>query len=271
MTNRTAEPVQHNAGDAAPPGHAGVSRQPDAVVSDADQSIRHASLVAGVGLLLMSALAGFGNFVAIEGLVTQGDASRTAADIIASEGMFRLGIAAWFLIVALDVVIAWALFRVFRPVSTGVSRLAAWFRLVYAGVLLVAVSELVAALRLLGDDAYLTVFSTDQLQAHALLRIETFTDTWDAGLLLFGLHLLLLGYLAYRSGYVPRWLGVLLAIAGLGYVFDTSATLLLSQGLPVSVSTFTFIGEFLLAVWLVTRGRRITLTRFHQDPVALAE
>lgn len=265
MGNRTLQrPVRHDAGEPPPPLGA---------AAEASRSVRRAGLTAGAALLLMSALAGLGNFIAIEGLVTQGDAARSATDIMASEGTFRLGIASWLLIVALDVVIAWALFRVFAPVSASLSRLAAWLRLVYAGVLLVAVSELVSALRLLGSDAYLGVFTEGQLQAQALLSIETFTDIWDAGLLLFGFHLLVVAYLAYRSGYVPKLLGVLLGVAGLGYLFDTLAAVLLSQGLSVRVGAFTFIGEFLLAIWLVIWGRRITVSELHvhNDPIGVAQ
>jgi len=218
----------------------------------------------------MSALAGFANFVALDGLVTPGDAAGTAADIIASEGLFRLGIAAWFVIVALDVVVAWALFRVFRPVSSGVSLLAAWLRLVYAGILMVAVTELVGALGLLSRPEYRAASDADQVQAQALLRIETFTQIWDAGLFLFGLHLLVIAYLAYRSGYIPKILGVLLGIAGLGYGFDSFGAVLLPD-LSTKISSFTFVGEFLLAVWLVVWGRRITFapSQFHEDPVGV--
>ena len=238
----------------------------------ASRSIRKASALAGIGLLVMSALAGFANFAVLEGLVTHGDAARTARDIMASEGMFRLGIGSWFLVVALDVVVAWALFRVFRPVSAGISMLAAWFRLVYAGVLMVAITELVGALGLLSDQQYLAVFNADQLHAQALLRIETFTEIWDAGLVLFGLHLLVIAYLAYRSGYVPKILGVLLGIAGVGYTFDGLAAVLF-QGLSTKISSFTFIGEFLLALWLVIRGRRVTLSesRFHENPIGVTQ
>ena len=103
--------------------------------------------------------------------------------------------------------------------------LAAWFRLVYAGVLLVAVSHLVGVHRLLGDDGYLAAFKADQLQAQALSGIHTFGDVFGAGLLLFGLHLLVVGYLAYRSGYVPRVLAMVLAVAGLGYLVDSVAAI----------------------------------------------
>lgn len=229
-----------------------------ASASGANRSIRRASVIAGVALLLMSALAAFGIFVAVEGLVTQGNAAQTAADIVASAGLFRLGIVSLFVIIALDVVIAWALYRVFSPVSTSLSLLAAWLRVVYAGVFMIATTQLLGALRLLNDGDYLAVFSADQLHAQALLQINAFTDIWQAGLFLFGLHLLVLAYLAYRSGYVPKLLGVLLGIAGIGYLFDSFAAVL---GMSTDVGAFTFVGEFLLALWLVIRGRRITLSQ----------
>lgn len=248
MTNRTADRrARHEAG--------GASTLARSAISD-DWAVGRAGLVAGVGLLVMAALAVPSNFIAIEGLVTPGDAAATATAIRASEGMFRLGIAGWFVIAALDVLVAWALFRVFSAVHVDISRLAAWLRLVYAGVLLVAITELMGALRLLGTDGYLGALPTGQLQAQALLRINAFTDVWDAGLILFGLHLLALGYLAYRSGYVPKVLGVLVAIAGLGYLFDSFAAVLATA---TNVGAFTFVGEFLLGLWLVARWRRITV------------
>lgn len=225
----------------------------------AERPIHTASLTAGIGLLLMSVPAGFGKFVAVDGLVTPGDAARTAGDITESAGLFRFGIASLFLVIALDVVVAWGLYRVFSPVNRNLSMVAAAFRLVYSGVFLVAIGRLFGPLRLLADDAYLGVFSADQLNAQALLEITAFTDLWMVSLGLFGLHLLVLGYLAYRSGYVPRVLGVLLAIAGLGYVID-SFGVMLSPVAWTDVSTYTFLGEFLLALWLVIRGRRVTAT-----------
>jgi hypothetical protein len=231
------------------------------VTMESQASVRRASITAGVGILLMSVLAVFGNFAAVAGLVTPGDAARTATDITESEGVFRFGILSLLVVIALDVVVAWALYRVFSPVSKNISMLAAVLRLVYAAVFMVAIGQLLGVLRLLSPEAYLSVFSADQLHAQALLDINAFTDLWHAGLLLFGLHLLVIGYLAYLSGYVPKFLGVLLAIAGLGYVIDAFGAVL-SHGTWTDVSAFTFLGEFLLAVWLVVWGRRIIL----EDP-----
>ncbi|MDQ1585464.1 MAG: hypothetical protein QOH80_829 [Actinomycetota bacterium] len=197
------------------------------------RSIGRASLVAGVGLLLMSALAAFGKVVVLDGLVTPGDAAQTAKDIGANEGLFRLGIASLVLVIALDLVVAWSLYRVLRPVSARLSMIAAALRTVYAGVFLIALGPLWAE------------------------HTTTFDDIWHAGLFLFGLHLILIGYLASRSRYVPRAIGVLLVVAGLGYGIDTVGRVL-TTGTWTDVSSFTFIGEFLLALWLVIRGRRLS-------------
>ncbi len=173
-----------------------------------------------------------------------------------SQGLFRLGIASLVIVVALDVVVAWALYRVFSPVNRSLSMLAATLRLVYSGVFMVAIGQLLGVIRLLSDDSNLGLLGADQLNAQAMVEITAFNDIWYVGQFLFGLHLLVIGYLAYRSGYVPRVLGVLLAISGLGYATDSLGAVL-SQGSWTDISAFTFIGEFLLALWLVIRARRI--------------
>lgn len=224
--------------------------------SDAStRSIRTAGFVAGLSLMAMAVLAGFGNFVAVEGLVTPGDAARTADDILASEGTFRLGVLALYLVVVLDVVIAWALMRVFDPVSRSLSRLAAWFRLAYSAVFMVAISQLAGIPDLLGGSS--GAFTSEQVAAQALQKVDAYNDIWFAGLILFGAHLVIVGYLTYKSGYVPALLGILVVIAGLGYAFDSFGRTLSES--PLEVSVVTFIGEFLLGVWLLIRGRRMTV------------
>ena len=83
--------------------------------TDGNRSIRRAGIIAGAGLLLMSALAGFGYQVAVKGLVTQGNAAKTATDVMAHQGLFRFGVLSLILVVVIDVVVAWALYRVFKP------------------------------------------------------------------------------------------------------------------------------------------------------------
>jgi hypothetical protein len=252
MTIRTAPPAaRHDAPAALPPVLPGAG---------ASQRVRRAALNAGIGLLLMAALAGFGYDFAVRGLITPGNAARTAQDISAHEGLFVLGVVSLFLVAALDVLVAWALYRVFAPVSQRLSAIAAWLRVVYAGVFAVAAFQLAGALRLLGNGTSRTAPGADRLRAAALADTGRFADIWHAGLILFGLYLLLIAWLAWRSGFMPRLLGGLVAIAGLGYIYD-SIGVLLGHGSWTEVPAVTFAGEFLLALWLVTRGRRITISQ----------
>jgi hypothetical protein len=88
--------------------------------------------------------------------------------------------------------------------------------------------------------------------------VTAFQNGWTVMLTLFGLHLLIVAWLVVRWSYIPSWLGVLVAIAGLGYVVDGAGTVLLS-GYRSGIASFTFVGEVLLMVWLLWRGRRMTI------------
>jgi hypothetical protein len=213
-------------------------------LSVVNRSIRNASTTAGVGLLAMSVLSAFGYLVAVKGLVVPGNVARTATNVAGHEGRFRFGILSLYLVAFLDVIVAWALYRVFKPVTAALSKLAAWLRIAYAGVFVVAISQLIRALA---------------LPTRALQHITTFTNIWNAGLVLFGLNLFVLAHLAYRSGYVPRLLGALLGIAGFGYVFDTVVRALI-RGSSSDVSAIAGMGEFVFALWLIIRGHRITVS-----------
>lgn len=202
----------------------------------------------------MAVLATFGVLFAVDGLVTPGDPARTARDIAGSEMLFKLGIVSLLVTAAVDVVVACGLYRVFRQTSSNVSMLAAWFRLAYATAFLVAVGHLVGALRMVHAPS--GAFNTAQNQARALSDVNAFHDVFRAGLVLFGVHLLLVGYLAYRSGFVPRPLAALVFLAGAGYAFDSIASVLSNASAP-AVASVTFFGEFLLGVWLLVRGRSL--------------
>ena len=226
------------------------------------ESMRRASLTAGLGLALMVLIAPFAVFGAIGAVVTPGDATKTAQNILASEGLFRWGIASLILVVILDIVVAAAMLRLFEPVDRSLATMAAWFRVAYAAVYLVAIIQLVIALGLL-DDAPL-----------ALRAIRAYDTIWHVGLILFGVHLLLIGYLAYRSGFMPKIFGILL-VAGLGYLVD-GFVLVLSPGPTISIGAFTFVGEVALIFWLLIIGRRKDYGRRqaeradHREPDSLA-
>jgi hypothetical protein len=213
--------------------------------------IRRASTTAGLALLGVAVFAAFGYVGVVDRLAVEDDAAETAANITGSETMFRLALASLLAAAALDVVVAWGLFRVFEPVSSGLSMLTAWFRIVYAGIFIVAIGQLAGVLRLLPE--------AEELSAQVLSGVDAYEDIWSAGRVLFAVHLVLLGVLVWRAPYAPTILGILLVVAGLGYAVDGFGVVLFAD-YGIEVATFSFVGEAVLIFWLLLRGRRITLS-----------
>lgn len=213
-------------------------------------SERRAAASAGFGLLIMSVAAIFAVTVH-DSLLIPGDAAATAHNILTNELQFRLAVLSLFIVIVLDIVVAWGLYVFFKPANKDLSLLAAWLRVAYAAVFFVAVLNLVYALRLLHSGGITAVLDTTQQQALQLLN--AFSDGWAFALGLFGLHLIVLGYLALQAGYFPKLLAALLVISGLGYLFD-AVTGFLFPAFGVTIGQFTFFGEVLLAFWLVIQS-----------------
>ncbi len=222
-----------------------------------DISPGKAAVIAGIALILMTFLGPIANFSVLGKLVVPGNATETVDNIIASEGLFRIGICIFLIVAILDVIVAWALYVFLKPVNRSLSLLTAWFRVVYATLLAVILIYLIEVLQLLGGADYLSVYEAGQLHARVMLSIQDFSMGWQMGLIIFGIHLLTLGYLVYRSGYAPRYLGVLLVIAGLGYMTDGIGRII-SPDYHAGVAMFTFIGEVILMFWLLIRGRKVS-------------
>jgi hypothetical protein len=163
-------------------------------------------------------------------------------------------------LVILDVVVAWALYILLKPVNKNLAMLAAWFRLVFATILGVALHNLLSVLQLLSGADYLTVFETEQLQAQAMLLLNAFNYTWLIGLTVFGLHLFVLGYLVFKSGFIPRIIGILLVVSSLGYITDSFANFLLPNYASYKsiflliVAVPAIIAELSLTLWLLLKG-----------------
>lgn len=205
-------------------------------------SPRTAAIIAGTGLLLMAILSPIAYLNIFQSLVKFDDPALTAQNILHSMGAFRTAILLLFAVALLDVLVAWALYIVLMPANKNLSALAAWLRVIYGIIFIFAISKLYVALQ---------VITADGTQTMTFLK--AFQSIWDKGLILFGFHLLVLGYLAFKSGYVPKWLGVFLVLAALGYIADGFGKML-SPAYNLSIAQFTFIGEVFLIFWLLWRG-----------------
>jgi hypothetical protein len=209
---------------------------------------RRVALVAGFSLLFTALLAPFAQFGVLQTLVVPADAATTIANIAGSAGLFRAAIAALLVVAVLDVVVAWALYLLLRPVNEGLALLVAWLRVAYAAVFACALVNLLDVAQLL-NGATATAGQSAQLTGLVASSIASFTNGWDLALALFGLSLVGLGALILKSIDFPRVLGALVILAGIGYLADSFGTILV-PGYSLTVSTFTFVGEALLIIWL---------------------
>ncbi len=223
-------------------------------------SLRKAALIAGFGLVAMTIFAVAAIYFIFPKFIIPGNATITANNIIADEMLFRIGIGCLIIVAILDVLVAWALFVFLEPVNRNISCLAAWFRFIYATILGVALFNYANVLQLLSGADYLSALETDQLHAEMMLSLYAFDDGWAIGLVFFGLHLGLLGYLIFKSDYMPKILGIVLIVAGFGYLIDNFGILLLSN-YNLGIATFVGWGELLLMFWLLLKGRKIERTQ----------
>jgi len=219
-------------------------------------SLRKAAIIAGVGYLFIFIFATYAGIVA----TGPGDSVSTSINKLANEVLFRGGIASWLIVLIADVVVAWALYILLIPVNKRLSLLAAWFRLIYTAIAGITLLYLLIALQLSKGADYLTVFTADQLQAQVILFLNMYWELTLIAWVFFGLHIFLLGYLIFKSGYIPRILGVLLIIASIGYLINSFANFILpnianSAEILLTVTiTPAIIAELSLTIWLLFRG-----------------
>lgn len=216
--------------------------------------------ITGVLYLVIIVLGLFSELVVRGGAIVPGDPAATAGNILASEGLFRVGFAADVVVFLSDVAVAALLYALLRPVSEILALGAAFFRLVGTAVYSVNLLHQLAALLLVGGGATVTGLAPEQLQALALFFLELHGHGYDLGLVFFGVHCLALGYLLLRSEWFPGILGVLMALAGLGYLVG-SFTLFLAPDYVDTVApvyALPLVGEVSLCGWLIIRGVRTT-------------
>ena len=184
----------------------------------ADLSLEKAAKVGGFGLLIMTAVYLIADLLVFQKIVDLKNAASTISNIKSNEALFRIGICCPVIVILCDVVVAWALYIFLKPINKSISLLAAWFRLVYSVVFGVVLINYLNILQLLGGADYLSAVDSSQLQADVMLSLHKFSDGWAMGLVYFGLHIILLGYLTLKSNYIPKMLGIILVLAGLGYL-----------------------------------------------------
>jgi hypothetical protein len=212
----------------------------------------------GGALYLINIVLGFFGEAFVRGrLIVSGDAAKTAANLTSMEPLWRLGIASEFLALIAVVVLAMIYFVLLRPVSRELNLLATFLRLVAIAVQAIAVLNLASALFPLGNAAYLKAFTPEQLHALASLAIRSHGYGFGLALLLFGSCFLVHGYLIFRSGFLPKTLGILIQVAGLSYLTNSFALFLapaFAARIFPAILVPAFVGEASLCLWLLVKG-----------------
>jgi hypothetical protein len=218
----------------------------------AETSPRFKARMAGVSQLLEAVTATFGQVIVLGRLVVSGNAAATAANIVGHEQLYWLGFASSLMGVAFH--IAWALlmYVLLKPVNRSLSLLAAFVILVGCAIQALTSLLYLAPLLVLTGGSSASAFTTAQLQALALVFLKLNAYAFKIDLVFFGFWCILIGYLIFRSTFLPRVLGVLVAISGVGWV--TYLYPPLANYLSLYIAAASALGEIPLELWLIVMG-----------------
>ena len=212
--------------------------------------------IGGILYLLIIIVGALGEIFIRGKLIVPGDAMSTANNIMASQSLWRIGIAGDLLMHVCDIPLMLIFYVLLRPVNKNLALLAVLFNLIQTAVLVANKLNLLMPTFLLGNADYLKTFEPDQLAALAYVFVKAHDYGFGIGLIFFGFACLMYGYLLFRSSYFPRTLGILMAIAGLSYLVN-SFTLILAPayaGMIFPVLVLALIGELSLCLWLILKG-----------------
>ena len=185
-------------------------------------------------------------------LIVSGDADATAANILAHESVYLMGATGFILNIAFYVIVTALFYQLFKPAGRTLSLTAAFFSIVGCATQAAACVFYVAPAILLNGDKYLGVFQPPQLHAFVMLSIRLYTGGYFIGLAFFGFYCLLIGLLILRSTFMPKAIGVLMIIAGLGWL-TFNAPIVASHWYP-RILLPGAIGELSLTLWLLVKG-----------------
>jgi len=210
------------------------------------------SRISGIAYLFIFITGFYANFAVVESLIDLSDASITFENISKNPVQLSNGIIGFVIMILADALLVWTLYKLLKNVNRKLSLLASAFRLINVIFFGLALSKLIIVYVLMnGSD------TGDASPDRVLMLVQSFDRIWIVGLIFFGVHLMMLGFLILRSNTVPNWIGYLLMLASAGYVIDGLANLFLPayedlQNIFMLIVVVPgVVGEFSLTVWLL--------------------
>ncbi len=210
--------------------------------------------IAGVLALLSLVAGGFGEAYVPSKVIVATDAAATLANLKSFDLLFRLGFAAYLVEACCDISLALIFYVLLKPVERYLSLLAAFFGLIGTAIFACAELFYLAPTLLLRGAASLSSFSPDQIQALALLSFKMFAMGAAAFTAFYGIAWVLRGYLMYHSGYFPKFLGLLMTLAGFAFIGNNFAVVLAPGHRWGWLLLLMLPGLLSLIVWLLLKG-----------------
>jgi hypothetical protein len=214
------------------------------------------TLARWIGILLIVSIVagGFGEGYLPSKMLVAGDAGATAKNIVQYQFLFRLGYAGYVIEALCDATLTALLYLLLRPAGRELALIALLMRIVATAAFASAESWYFAALPILSGAAWLKTFSPDQLNALAMLSLKLYNGGGVVPTLFYGVAWILLGRLIFVSGYLPQWLGAVMALAGISFVTGMLAIIVA----PAWASTYfllpMIVAMLVLALTLCIRG-----------------
>jgi hypothetical protein len=220
-------------------------------------SNKNLARIAGLLYLMVIATGLFAEVFVRQALKVSGDALATANNIHSSEMLFRWGLVADLINFVCGLPCVLIIYFLFKRINKFLLQLALIFVIIQTAIIAVNLLNQISPLLILSNNAYLKTFQPNQLAALSQLSLNIQEVGYAIGLVFFGFYCLLVGYVIFKSKMIPKFLGILYIISGIGYLMN-SFIMLLSKGFANPIFAYVaipiFIGELSFCLWLLIKG-----------------
>ncbi|MEZ4950974.1 MAG: DUF4386 domain-containing protein [Saprospiraceae bacterium] len=224
-------------------------------------SKRNLAYITGTSILIMAVLAGLVVGMVQTTLIIPGDIDQTIINLQSQSSTFRWGIIGWTGILITDILASWGLKEFYKDKNASLALLTGWFRLAYSGILAVAILQWVMVLILnSGGVDFSEVLVNGNSKELTALFLEGFNRSWSFGLIIFGLHLVVLAYLVWDKKWVLKIISIMILLAGIGYLLTNILNIVLPDYASIKSSVEGIfmlpmvLGEVGLAIWMLFKG-----------------
>ncbi len=220
-------------------------------------SVKSTARITGLLYLVIICCGLFSELAVRSTLIVPGDAAATVAGIVSNLMLFRIGFVSDLIMVVADVSVAVTFYVLLKPVNNGLALLAALFRLTQSSILGINLLNHYKAIILVSDNSFIQSMGSETLNAEVMLNINAHSYGYLIALVFFAVNCIIMGYLFYQSPLFPKLFGILLPMAGGGYLIDCFTNFLYPQYADVTeiiVMVSAIVAELGLCIWLMVKG-----------------